>query len=188
MIDFSLNIMDIIQNSLKAGADEITTVIRADRGENRLSIMIKDNGRGMDGEFLKNAKNPFTTTRTTRKVGLGIPFFEDAFVRARGRLDIESETDRGTTLKGYCDISHIDRIPLGDVALTFMQLIMANPHVNFVLTLENTEDTFDFSVEEVKEQLEDVPIDTMEILEWIKGYINEGIKDIFGGVLNEITG
>lgn len=188
MIDFSLHIMDILQNSIKAGANVITTRIETDKEKDEFSISVQDDGCGMDEEFLKSVRDPFTTTRTTRRVGLGIPLFEDSFVNAEGGLDIVSGKNSGTTIRGSCRISHIDRIPLGDVAQTFMQLISSDPQINFVLILENGIGSFHFSVEEVKEQLGDVPIDSMEVLEWIKDYINEGIKEIFGGVLNEITG
>jgi len=186
MRDLSLHLMDIIQNSIKAKASRIDINIIADVKKDKLVIEIKDNGAGMDEAILGQVRNPFITTRTTRKVGLGIPLLEASAARSGGELVIESQKSKGTLVKANFKISHIDRLPLGDIAETTMSLIAANADVDIFLKLSNMNESFSFSVPEVKEQLGDVPIDNGDVLIWIRDYINEGVKIIFGGVLNEI--
>jgi len=105
---------------------------------------------------------------------------------AEGDIEIYSKRFEGTTVEATFKISHIDRLPLGDLAETMVTLIMANPDIEFELDLDNNKDCFRFRTVEVKEQLKDIPITQYEVLNWIREYINGGIKIIFGGVLNEI--
>jgi hypothetical protein len=186
MRDLSLHIMDIVQNSLSAKADKIDITICAHTDIDLLEINIKDNGVGMDEEFLKDVKDPFKTTRTTRKVGLGISLFEASAKSASGGLVINSEKNVGTEVKACFKISHIDRLPLGNVAETLTTLIMAQPHVEYNLVIDNKKEQFKFSSLDVKKILGDVPITQFEVIKWIGEYVNEGIKTIFGGVLDEI--
>lgn len=190
MRDISLHLMDIIQNSVKAGATEVTIEIFADKLKDWLNIRITDNGHGMDDEFLMQVKDPFVTTRVTRKVGLGLPLFEASAKRAGGELQIRSEKDKGTIIRVTFRISHIDRVPLGDIPETIMTLIAANPKINYQLRLcsieGNKEKSFNFNLSEIKAQVGDIPIEQIEILMWIKEYVKEGIIEIFGGVLDEI--
>lgn len=186
MRDLSLHIMDIVQNSLSAKADRIDITICALTDNDLLEIEIKDNGVGMDEDFLKDIKNPFKTTRTTRKVGLGISLFEASAKNASGDLSINSKKNLGTEVKACFKISHIDRLPLGNVAETLTTLIMAQPDVEYNLVIDNKKDQFTFSSLDIKKTLGDVPITQFEVIKWIGEYIDEGIKTIFGGVLDEI--
>ncbi|HOJ10458.1 MAG TPA: ATP-binding protein [Clostridiales bacterium] len=186
MRDLSLHLMDIVQNSIKAQASKIDIILTADAENDKFIIEIEDNGIGMDESLLNQVKNPFATTRTTRKVGLGIPLLEASSARAGGKLEIKSEKGKGTCIKADFQISHIDRLPLGNIGETMMGLVAANPETDFNLNLCNMKENFAFSVLEIKEQLDDVPIDNSDVLIWIRDYISEGIKVIFGGVLNEI--
>ncbi|NSW89156.1 MAG: ATP-binding protein [Firmicutes bacterium] len=186
MRDLSLHLMDIVQNSIRAKATRIVIEILADIEKDHMKVVIKDNGHGMEEPLVKEVINPFVTTRTNRKVGLGIPLLEASTGRAGGGLIIESEKGRGTCVTATFKISHIDRLPLGDVSETMMNLIAANPELDFELELSNTKERFVFKLSEVKAQLGEIPVDDVEILMWIKEYINEGILEIFGGVLSEI--
>ncbi len=186
MRDLSLHIMDIVQNSLSAKADRIDITICAHTDMDLLEIKIKDNGIGMDEEFLKDVRNPFKTTRTTRKVGLGISLFEASAKNASGELSIDSKKNVGTEVKACFKISHIDRLPLGNVAETLTTLIMAQPHVEYNLVIDNKKEQFKFNSLDIKKTLGDVPITQFEVIEWIGEYVKEGIKIIFGGVLDEI--
>ncbi|MDQ2085468.1 ATP-binding protein [Herbivorax sp. ANBcel31] len=188
MRDLSLHIMDITQNSLSAKADKIDIKICALSDKDLLEIEIKDNGVGMDEDFLKEVKNPFKTTRTTRKVGLGISLFEASAKSTSGKLSINSKKGVGTEVKACFKISHIDRLPLGNVAETMTTLIMAQPQVEYKLVIDNKKEEFTFSSIDVKKAIGDVPITQFEVIKWIGEYIDEGIKIIFGGVLDEVNG
>ncbi|MCX7841461.1 MAG: ATP-binding protein [Clostridia bacterium] len=186
MKDLSLHLMDILQNSITAGASRVDVAITADAQKDRLTITVSDNGCGMSEDLLHQAANPFTTTRTTRKIGLGIPLFKDSAEAAGGHLNISSSPGKGTRLSAEFGISHIDRLPLGDVGETLAGVIMSNPNIRWFLVLDNKKEQFCFDTQEVKARLAEVPISEYSVIEWIKGYINEGIKIIFGGVLNEV--
>ncbi len=178
--------MDIIQNSITANSNRIVTTISTDNEKDFLYISIKDNGKGMSKEFLENVIDPFTTSRTTRKVGLGIPLFKESAERAEGFLSIESELGKGTLVSVSYKISHIDRLPLGDIAQTFSQLVMASPEIEFELKMNNGSDSIQINTVEIQDTLGEVPITNFEVIEWINNYITESIKCIFGGVLDEI--
>ncbi len=178
MKELSLHILDIAKNSVKAKADRIQITIEESEEKNLLSIVIEDNGCGMSEEFLKTVKDPFSTTRTTRKVGLGIPLFEAAAVQCGGRLDIFSKLGEGTKLCAYFQHNSIDRAPLGDMAGTMTTLISGSPDINFIYTHIKNGKTFKMDTAEIKEVLGEVPLDIPEVIMWIDGYINEGLSEI----------
>lgn len=188
MRDISLHLMDIIQNSIKAKATEIRVKVVADAEKDVLTVEIYDNGVGMDETFLKQIRDPFVTTRTTRKVGLGIPMLEASAERSGGKLVIKSQKSRGTMVMASFIISHIDRLPLGDIPETIMSIIASNTKIDISLELSNMKDEFKFNISEIRQQLGSVPVDNLDVLAWIREYISEGINTIFGGVLNEISG
>ncbi|HOM02190.1 MAG TPA: ATP-binding protein [Acetivibrio sp.] len=178
--------MDIIQNSITAKATRISILICGDRESDLLEIEVKDNGIGMENDFLKDVTNPFTTTRDTRKVGLGIPLLEASAKMASGGLEITSKKFIGTTVKASFKISHIDRLPLGDLAQTMESLIIARPDIEYDLTLDNKKERFNFNSSDIKRRLGEVPITHFEVIKWIGEYVNDGVKTIFGGILDEI--
>jgi len=188
MRDISLHLMDIMQNSIRAQATEIKVRLTADLEKDELTVEICDNGIGMDESLLNQVRDPFITTRTTRKVGLGIPLLEASAQRAGGKLVIKSQKSKGTSVVATFKISHIDRLPLGNIAETIMNTIAANKEIDISLDLSNNQDEFNFSVSEIKKHLDGMPIDDIDVLIWIRDYINDGIKTIFGGVLNEVPG
>ena len=186
MKDLSLHMLDLVQNSISAQSSHTTVGIRADRGRGILEISVDDNGIGMDRELLQRVTDPFTTTRTTRRVGLGIPLIKASAERAAGGFEITSEKGKGTRIDAWFKIDNIDRPPLGDVAGTITDIIISEPSREFGLVLENGSDTFRFETKEIKEKLGEVPITEYAVTIWMKEYLNEGIKVIFGGVLDEI--
>ena len=135
MYELSLNIMDIVQNSIRADAKLVSVSIDIDEGRDMLAIVIGDDGCGMDEESGKSAADPFFTTRTTRKVGLGLPYFEMAAKMCGGDFGIRSEPGKGTSVSASFQLSHIDRAPLGDTGQTFALLAGMNSDVDFALTL-----------------------------------------------------
>lgn len=186
MRDLSLHLLDIIQNSITAQAKKIVITIAADQDKDKLTISIRDNGVGMDRDMLDRIRDPFVTSRTTRKVGLGIPMLEASARLASGTLDIQSEKGVGTIITATFQTTHIDRLPIGDVADTITTAILTDPAVALDLVLESACGTFTFQTEEVWEKLNGVPITDFAVMDWIREYVNEGIKNIFGGVLNEV--
>ncbi|HKL74088.1 MAG TPA: ATP-binding protein [Clostridia bacterium] len=177
MRELSLHILDIVENSVKANALLIEVDIAAKNGY--ITITIKDNGSGMDKELLSTVTNPFTTTRTTRKVGLGIPLLKMAAENAAGSFNIESEKGVGTVVKASFLINHIDRVPLGDITETIITLISAKTDFVWRIAVEDKE--FIFDTTEIRKQLDPVPIDDLEVIGYLKNYIKENIESIIGG-------
>ena len=177
MKELSLNILDITENSVKAKASLTEIYIKED--DNTLILEIRDNGCGMSEETLNAVTNPFYTTRTTRKVGLGIPLLKLACEQTGGKLEISSKlkteisTDHGTDVKALFNKTHLDFTPLGDVISTLVTLIQGHPDVDFLFihTAPSLEVCLD--TREIRTILEDVPLNSFEVLEWIKGYLEE---------------
>ncbi|MCR4435502.1 MAG: ATP-binding protein [Clostridiales bacterium] len=187
MRDLSLHLMDILQNSIAAKASKISVFIYTDTVQDELRIVVEDNGMGMEPEQLDLVADPFATSRSSREVGLGIPLFKASAERASGCLTIESMKGKGTIVTATFKISHIDRLPLGNVAETMVHVILSNPQLEVELTLHDSRDgSFHFSSAYINEMLGEVSISDYEIITWIRDYIDEGIKSNFGGVLNEI--
>lgn len=179
MRELSLHILDIVENSVKANASLIEVDIEINGGF--IIITVKDNGKGMDKEFLNSVTDPFTTTRTTRKVGLGIPLIKMAAENAGGSFSIESEKGVGTTLRVSFLINHIDRVPLGDITETIVTLISEKTDFIWKVSFEDKE--FIFDTKEIKKELDPVPIDSVDVLVYLKSYIKENIESIIGGII-----
>lgn len=181
MQELSLNILDIAQNSVKAGAGEISIAVCELTTQDKMTITIADNGCGMTKEVAARVTDPFYTTRTTRKVGLGVPFFKMAAEMTGGGLVIDSEVGQGTTVTATLGLSHIDRMPLGDMAETMCCLISCNPQINFMYTYETEDGRFCTSTREFTDILGDVPLNVPQVMEFIKGYIKENTENLNGG-------
>lgn len=178
MKELSLHILDIAKNSVKAKATLIEIIVDEDTNKNLLTIEIKDNGCGMSKEFLQTVKDPFSTTRTTRKVGMGISLFEAAAVQCGGKLDITSEVGVGTTLTTTFELDSIDRAPLGDMAGTMVTLISGSPSIDFMYKHTKDNKEFVLDTREVRQILGEVTLDMPDVLMWIEEYINEGLIEI----------
>jgi len=173
MKELSLHILDLVQNSLSAEAKCIQISVLHDLSRDLVEITIKDDGNGMTPEFLAKVTDPFVTTRTTRKIGMGIPLFKMAAEQTGGTLHIDSAPGQGTELKATFVRSHIDTPPLGDMAETIVTLVQGAPLVEFVYSYEKDLQKFKFDTREVREILEDVPLNEPDVLEWIKSKIQE---------------
>lgn len=174
MKELSLNILDLVQNSLTAGASKVTIEIMESIREDQLRISISDNGCGMDPDFLSRVTDPFTTSRTTRAVGMGIPFMKMAAEMAAGNFEIESEKGKGTRLCATFCLSHVDRLPIGDTAGTMTVLIQGSPDVDFTYIRQTDTDRFEFKTTEIREALGGLPLGEPEVLDWIHDYISQG--------------
>ena len=178
MTEISLHILDIAQNSVKANAKNIEIDILEDIENDIFKVVISDDGSGMDKEFLKNVTDPCKTTRTTRKVGMGLSLFKTAAEITGGSLCIKSELDKGTEVTATFVHSSIDRQPLGDIASTITTLIGSDENIDYIYTHAYNGEKFEFNTKMVKEIMQGVSLNTPEVLNWIEEYINEGLKSI----------
>lgn len=178
MRELSLNVLDIVQNSISAKATVIEIELFEHIEKDLLEINIFDNGKGMTEEQVKSVIDPFFTTRTTRKVGLGIPLFKMAAEMSGGRLDIKSEIGKGTRVYTSYGYSNVDRMPVGDMNGTVSMLIRMNPDIDFVYTHSINEKSYVLDTRELRKQLEDVPLDTPDVIEWIEEYLNENDAEL----------
>lgn len=175
MRELSLHILDIVQNSLAANATRIEISIREDKTRDILEISLVDNGKGMTEEELNKVIDPFYTSRTTRKVGLGIPLFKANAESCNGQFQIKSQLGKGTQVFASFQHSHIDRVPLGDIIGTIISILAVNPEIELLLKHDYNGQIFVFDSEEIKETLEDVPINTPLVLDWIRLFLSENI-------------
>ena len=178
MRELSLNVLDIVQNSISAKATVIEIELLEHIEKDSLEINIFDNGKGMTEEQVKSVIDPFFTTRTTRKVGLGIPLFKMAAEMSGGRLDIKSEVGKGTRVYSSYGYSNVDRMPVGDMNGTVSMLIRMNPDIDFVYTHSINEKSYVLDTRELREQLDDVPLDTPDVIEWIEEYLKENDAEL----------
>ncbi len=182
MKELSLNILDITENSVKAGAT-LTQISIEETGE-CLVLTITDDGCGMTEEILKSVLNPFYTTRTTRKVGMGLPLLKLAAEQTGGNLEIDSKhiekypQDHGTTVKTIFFKNHIDCAPLGDIVETVKTLIQGHPDTNFLFTHKINDAVVELDTRQLREMLEDVPLNTYEVIKWIEEYLKEQYLEI----------
>jgi len=183
MPEISLNILDIAENSTRAGASLVEITVDADQTTDRLTITIADDGCGMTAEQVAKVTDPFFTSRTTRKVGLGVPFFKLAAESTGGSFSIESEPGVGTTVTAVFVLSHIDRMPLGDITSTIHQLIVYHPDTDFLYRYIYNETAFDLDTRQFREILGDVPFDNPEISSYIKEYLTENKLETDGGAI-----
>lgn len=176
MRELSLHIMDIVQNSIVAKASLIELTVDENLIEDYLKIIIKDNGHGIDPEMLKNIKDPFVTSRKTRKVGLGISLFEANCTRCDGYLNIESDLGIGTTVTAFMKYMHIDRSPIGELVDTIISLLLY-PEIDLLYTHIYNQKSFIFDTREIKKMVGE-DITHPEIISWLKDYLDEGLSEI----------
>lgn len=178
MKELSLNVLDVAKNSVKAGAT--LTEISIAETEETLTLKISDNGCGMLPDFLAAVTDPFTTTRTTRKVGLGIPLLKLEAEQTGGSFSIESRHEslfpdnHGTVTSAVFYKNHIDMTPLGDIVSSVITLIQGNPDIDFLYTHTSPDKTVSLDTRELREILGgEVPLDNAEVLMWIDGNLKE---------------
>ena len=178
MKDLSMHIIDIVQNSIEAGATAIKLLITEDTSKDEFTIEIADNGRGMDEETIAKVIDPFFTTRKTRRIGLGVPLLKAAAERCDGRLALDSSPGKGTHVTALFRHSHIDRAPLGNIIDAVINLVVGSPELDFFFCHKINGQEITFDAKELREQLEDVPLNNPAVVGWIKKYLTENYKDI----------
>ena len=184
MNELSLYILDIVQNSLKADSKNVELIIDINESKDSLQIKVNDDGKGMSEEILNKALTPFYTTRTTRRVGLGLPLLKELCELCEGKLDIESKINIGTKLNAQFKYSSIDLPPFGNLVDTLYLLIINEDDVDIKFKYIKNGKEFIFDTKQIKEILDGVSIKDPLLVDWIKTYLNDGINEInnLGGI------
>lgn len=185
MEEISLHILDIAQNAVEAGARSIEIEIVEDPEADLLVVEVRDDGRGMDPETLRHVTDPFFTTRTTRKVGLGLSLLQAAAEAAGGGLEVLSEVGKGTRVRATFAYSHVDRAPLGDIETTLMVLVAGNPGVEFSFRHVRGRREFEFFSRDLKAALDGIPLSSPEGLALLREVIRRGEAEVTGTGLLE---
>lgn len=181
MNDLSLYILDLVENSIAAKASMIDVEVLEDGKGNRLSLTIRDNGKGMDETTQRKALDPFYTTRTTRKVGLGLPFIKMAAEDALGTFSLESQPGVGTVLVATFVTDHVNTPPLGDLGATLVAISLHQEVTGFRYVHIVDGRRFEYDLEQIKAILEGTPLTAGGILKFLHQYIQENIDHIRGG-------
>ena len=178
MQDLSLHILDIVENSINAGATQVVLRVVEDRTEDVLTIEISDNGKGMSKEMVDKVMDPFVTTRTTRKVGLGLSLFAQAARDCNGEAKIESEPSKGTRLRGTFQLSHIDLKPWGSMVSTLITLIVGNPDIDFFYHHQKGAFEYTLDTKVIKKELGGVPISNPEVIKLLRSDLKDNLNQI----------
>jgi len=177
--EISLHILDLIENSINADSKVVKLYVIEDIRKDIFKVIIEDDGKGMDEEFLKQVENPFVTTRTTRKVGLGISLVKANAIMCDGNFKIDSKKDIGTKLEVEFRFSHIDRPPLGDMTSTIICIINNDKNVDLYYKHSVNDSEFILDTKEVKEIVGEENIGSIDVIMWIKDYIKENLEKLY---------
>jgi anti-sigma regulatory factor (Ser/Thr protein kinase) len=178
--ELALHLLDIAENSVSAQADTIHIIVEENHTTDRLRMSVEDNGKGMSAEMVARVTDPFVTSRTTRKVGLGIPLLKAAAEACEGGLTIQSELGKGTCVAVEFQHSHIDRMPMGNLAATILTLVVGSPEIHWIFTCTVNNQTFEFDNQPVKEVLDGVPFSDPAILGYLRETLETGIAELNG--------
>ncbi|MBI5577570.1 MAG: ATP-binding protein [Deltaproteobacteria bacterium] len=181
MRELSLHVLDVVENGIAAGARCITIRVEESTARDRLEITIRDDGRGMPAEKIRNLADPFVTTRTTRRVGLGLSLLAAAARRCEGDIRVDAEPGRGTEVTAFFRRSHIDRAPLGDMAATMGMLIIGNPHLDIVYTHRLDEGEFVLDTRELKAELEGLSLSEPVVVQHLTESIRRSLNELASG-------
>jgi hypothetical protein len=173
MEDLSLHILDIAENSIAAGAHNISIVVTEDSTHDLLVIEITDDGKGMNEEALKSAADPFYTTRTTREIGFGLALLEEAAEMASGGMEIQSTPNLGTKVRATFQFSHIDRKPLGDMVETITALLCSSVEVHVLYVHARDGNKVVFDTKEIRDELGSISLNSVKAISVIRGYLNQ---------------
>lgn len=184
MTEISLHVLDIVENSTKAGAKLVRIGVAVDHTADSLTVTVDDDGAGMDEAQVARVTDPFYTSRTTRKVGLGVPFFKYAAEITGGTFCITSQKGVGTKVEARFVLSSIDCIPLGDIGATIFTLVICHQDTDFVYTYgcrgAEGMKAFTLDTRELREILGGVPFDEPDVSAYIKDYLRENKEEVDG--------
>lgn len=178
MRELSLHLLDIAENSVAAGARTVTITVREDLAADRLALCVQDDGKGMDAATVAMVTDPFVTSRTTRKVGLGLPLLKEAAELCNGFLRISSTLGVGTRVEVEFQHSHIDRMPLGDLAGTLLTLLVSAPSVHWIFVYQVNQASFVLDDAPIKAELTGLPLSEPSILAFLREEIVSGIANL----------
>ncbi len=178
MQELSMNILDIAENSVSADATLVEISLVQNTAQATQTLTIRDNGRGMDAEMVQNVTDPFCTTRTTRDVGLGVPFLKMAAEMTGGAFSINSTPGEGTLVTAVFTLGHIDLAPLGDMGSTISALVQANPDIDISFTFARDGAQFAFHTNDARAILGDVSLSEPSVALFLREHVNDGIASI----------
>ncbi len=187
MLELSMHILDLVQNSLAAQATRVEIRVREDLKQDILSVEVRDNGRGMPGEMTRTVTDPFFTSRTTREIGLGLPLLKEAAERCGGHLEVESREGEGTKVLAIFQLDHLDRAPLGDIGETLALLITGNPEADFFYHHEVDGEVYRLDTREMREILGPVKLDDPSVFGFVRQDVQKGLKAIGAAKFPKIT-
>lgn len=181
MRELSLHILDVVENGIAAGGDCIFIEVDEARQKDQLRIVVRDNGRGMPAEKLENIDNPFITSRTTRRVGLGLSLLAAAAGRCEGTLRVDSEPGKGTAVEATFRYHHIDRAPLGDMAATLGTLILGNPGIDFIYAHRIDGRDFSLDTREIRKEIKNRCLSDPAVVYHLTASIRSSLKKLASG-------
>ncbi len=179
MKELSLHLLDVVENSIEAGASKIEIKIEEDFNRDVLVMEVSDNGRGMSEEQIKEVLDPFYTTRRTRHIGLGLPLLLEACRRCEGNLEIYSQPGKGTTIQATFRHSHIDRAPLGDIPSVLMTVLFAENQIDWLYSHKVNQEEFRLESSEIRKELVDIPITHPKVRNWLHSFLIKGENSLF---------
>ena len=178
MNELSLHILDVVQNSIRANASLVQIIINEQTADNTYTVQIIDDGHGMNAHTLSNVSDPFFTSRTTRKVGMGVSLFKMACELTEGSFTIDSKEGKGTSVTASFTNDHIDRAPLGEIEETLSILILNDKDIDIMYKQTYNNKEYVFDTRDVKQVLEGIPLNNYDVIMWIKNNIKEGINTL----------
>jgi anti-sigma regulatory factor (Ser/Thr protein kinase) len=176
--ELALHLLDIVENSVSAHASTIQIVVEEDSSADQLRMIVEDNGAGMDADMLARVVDPFVTSRTTRKVGLGIPLLKAAAEACNGSFTITSALGKGTRVEVTFQRSHIDRMPLGNLSATILILVVGSPHVHWLFRYQVDGRVFAFDDEPIKQELEGIALSEPAVLGFLRELLETGVASV----------
>lgn len=181
--EIALHLIDLAENSVSADARTVRIRVAEDFRTDQLTVSVEDDGRGMSVETVNHLADPFFTSRTTRNVGLGIPLLKEQAETCNGRMDISSRPGMGTKIEAYFQHSHIDRMPLGNLPVTFLTLEVAYPEIHWIFTysyqppFKGAPRVYEFDDQPVKETLEGLSLTHPDVITFLRSSLEEGIAE-----------
>ncbi len=178
MKELAMHVYDLMENSTAANSTEVKLTIRDSLKDNIYAFTIEDNGKGMTPEFMAKVTDPYTTSRTTRKVGLGLPLIKMNTENCGGGMKLQSEVGKGTRLDFWFQHNHWDRPPMGDIAGTIVMLCAAHEDIHIIYKHITDEDEFVFDTDEIHEALDGMSMNDVKVMGWLKDMVQENLEAI----------
>ena len=177
MEELDMHLIDLFQNAVSSGATTIKTSIRCDEDVNQLTMRVADNGRGMDEKTLEAVRYGYFSSKSPRSVGLGIPLLRETAEHCDGRFLIESAVGVGTTVTATFRRDHIDLPPFGDLASTFLNLLVTSDGRRVTITFRCGKNDLEIDTAMLADLLGGVSLQHPDVIRFLQGYIAEHIGE-----------